>query len=176
MFPELSETRFHNSVEYYSLFLLVWEMDRDRCVLVDRKRNSMAFTLLRELSTKVDDLRDQLRKAKPGKIEQRLYQDYLLTVQGDTDSSATRERRRQILKGLLWSLFERKDEKRVFSAEQRRVLWNTDQQRLCAKCKKPILWSDLSIDHRKAHTKGGQTTFRNAQLMHKRCNSSKGSR
>ena len=176
VFPELSQTRFHNSAEFYSLFLLVWEMDKDRCVLSDRKRNSMAFALLRKLSTEVDRLRDQLRKAKPGKVGQKLYQDYLLTVQGDTDSSATRERRRQILKGLLWSLFERKDEKRIFSPEQRRILWNSDQPRLCAKCNRPLRWQDLSIDHVRAHTRGGETTLRNAQLMHRSCNSSKGAR
>jgi 5-methylcytosine-specific restriction endonuclease McrA len=174
MFPDLGETRFHNSVEFYSLFLLVWEMDKDRCVLSDRKRNAIAFSILRKLSTEVDRLRDQLRKAKPGKVEQRLYQEYLLTIQGDTDSSATRERRRQLLRGLLWSLFERKDDQRIFSPEQRRVLWNNDHQRMCAKCKKPLHWQDLSIDHVRAYTRGGKTNLKNAQLMHRKCNSSKG--
>jgi hypothetical protein len=37
----------------------------------------------------------------PGKPAQRLLQEYLLTVQGDTDSSANRERRAAILKNLL---------------------------------------------------------------------------
>jgi hypothetical protein len=176
MFPKLGETRFHNSAEFYSLFLLVWEMDKDKFVLTDPKRNEIAFSLLRRLSTEVDQLRDRLRKAKPGKVEQRLYQEYLLTVQGDTDSSATRERRRQLLKGVLWSLFERKDDKRIFSLEQRRILWNSEHQRLCPKCGKPLSWHDVSVDHVKAYTKGGPTKLSNAQLMHRNCNSSKGSR
>jgi hypothetical protein len=132
-------------------------MNREKFVLTDRKRNAMALSLLRKLSTEVDQLREQLRKAKPGRVQQRLYQDYLLTVQGDTDSSANRERRRQLLKGVLWSLFfERKDEKRTFSIEQRRILWNSDQQRMCSKCKRPIVWLDVSVDHVRAYTQGGR--------------------
>lgn len=176
LFPNLVETRFRNTAEYYSLFLLIWEMDKQSFVFTDRKRNEMAFTLLRKLSTEVDQLRDQLRRARPGQVQQRLYQEYLLTVQGDTDSSANRERRRSILRGVLWSIFERKDEKRTFSMEQRRILWNGDQQRLCPRCKKPIAWQDVSVDHVKAHTRGGKTNLANAQLMHRHCNASKGGR
>jgi hypothetical protein len=176
MFPELGQTRFHNSAEFYSLFLLVWEMDKDKFILTDPRRNKIAFSLLQKLSTEVDGLRERLRKAKPGKIEQRLYQEYLLTVQGDTDSSATRERRRNLLKSVLWSLFDRKDEKRVFSPEQRRILWNSEHERLCPRCKKPLRWQDVSVDHVLAYAKGGRTKLSNAQLMHGSCNSSKGNR
>jgi 5-methylcytosine-specific restriction endonuclease McrA len=176
MFPALRQTRFHNTAEFYSLFMLVWEMDRENFVLKDRRRNRVAFEMLRKLSTGVDELRDQLRKAKLAKPRQRLYGDYLLTVQGDTDSSATRERRREILKGLLFSLYERKDEKRTFSSEQRRIIWNTDEKRMCSSCKRALTWDDFTVDHIIAHTKGGKTSLKNAQLMCQRCNSKKGAR
>jgi 5-methylcytosine-specific restriction endonuclease McrA len=176
LFPNLRETRFRNSAEFYSLFLLVWEMNKEKFVLTDRSRNTIAFSMLRKLSTEVDELREQLRRAKPGKVQQRLYQEYLLTVQGDTDSSASRDRRRNLLKGVLWSIFDRKDEKRTFTMEQRRILWNTEHLQICPKCKKPLHWQDISVDHVRAHTRGGRTTLANAQLMHRRCNSSKGSR
>jgi 5-methylcytosine-specific restriction endonuclease McrA len=176
MFPGLKETRFHNTAEFYSLFLLVWEMDHNGFILGDRKRNQVAGAILRKLSTGVDKLRDQLRKAVPGKVGQRLYQDYLLTVQGDTDSSATRERRREILRGLLCSLYDRKDEKRIFTPEQRRIIWNSEEKINCAKCKKPLTWEDFTVDHILAYARGGTTSLKNAQPMHKRCNSSKGMR
>lgn len=176
MFPDLKQTRLHNSAEFYTLFLLVWEMDKEKFVLTEKRRNRVAFELLRKLSTGVDELRDSLRKAIPAKPAQRLYSDYLLTVQGDTDSSANRERRREILRGLLLSLFERKDDKRTFSPEQRRIIWNRDEKRLCAKCGKPLTWDDFSVDHIIAHAKGGKTILKNADPMHRRCNSSKGSR
>ncbi|MGA7793069.1 MAG: DUF262 domain-containing protein [Candidatus Acidiferrales bacterium] len=176
MFPELKQTRFRNSAEFYSLFLLIWEMDKEGFVLADRKRNKIATVLLRKLSKGVDELREGIRKLKPPKASQRLYADYLLTVQGDTDSSANRERRRALLKGLLWSLYDRKDEKRGFTSEQRRTIWGTDEKQVCSKCKKPLSWNDYTVDHIVAYSRGGKTSVKNAQPMHKRCNSSKGAR
>lgn len=176
MFLSLKETRFHNTAEFYTLFLLVWEMDRDGFVLADKKRNRIALEMIRRLSTGVDKLRERLRRADPGKSVDRLFQQYLLTVQGDTDSSATRERRREILKNLLFSLFERKDSNRIFTPEQRRIIWSNEDKQVCVKCKKPLTWEDFSVDHVLAFAKGGKTSLKNAQPMHKRCNSSKGAR
>ena len=179
MFPELRQTRFHNTVEFYTLFLVVWEMYREDFVLHEKRRNRIAFALLRKLSNGVDELREQLRKATPAKPAQQLYSDYLLTVRGDTDSAATRQRRRDIIKGILWSLSDRKDNKRTFSAEQRRIIWNNDDRHICAnpKCpnkNKKLKWDDFTVDHIIAHVKGGKTILRNAQLMCRRCNSHKG--
>lgn len=174
MFPELHVTRFRNMVEFYTLFLFVWEMDHERLVLNDKGRNAAAFELLRKLSTGVDELRQQLRHAVPAKAVQRLYSDYLLTVQGQTDSGSQRERRRDLLRSLLWSVFDRKDEQRLFSSEQRRIIWNSDEKRNCRICGEPLTWNDVSIDHIIAYTKGGKTTLKNAQLSHRACNSRKG--
>lgn len=176
MFPDLRQTRFHNTVEFYSLFMLVWEMSRDGFVLHDKARNRVAVALLKKLSTSVDQLRDQLRKGTMPKGTQPTYRDYLLTIQGDTDSAATRERRRGILKNLLGSLYERKDEKRTFNPEQRRIIWNSEEQHHCPKCRKRLAWDDFTVDHIIAHVKGGKTSLRNAQLMCRSCNSRKGGR
>ncbi len=176
MFPSLRSTRFRNSVEFYTLFLLIWEMDKDNFVLADRKRNRIAGQMLVKLSTGVDELRDRLRKGVPGKPADRLFQDYLLTVQGDTDSSATRERRRELLRNLLRTLFDRKDDKRAFTAEQRRIIWNTEEKRACTKCKEPLSWENFTIDHVVPHSKGGKTSLDQAQLMCRSCNSRKGAR
>jgi hypothetical protein len=178
MFPDLKTTRFRNSADFYSLFMIVWEMRSHHFVLTDRKRNKTAELLMKRLSNGVDELRDQLRKAKPAKSAQRLYADYLLTVQGDTDSSANRERRAEILRSLLISLFERKDEKRTFTPEQRRLLWNNDEKKSCPgrpghPCGKQLTWENFTVDHILAHSRGGPTSLRNAQLMCRSCNSSK---
>lgn len=176
MFPELKQTRFRNTAEYYTLFLLVWEMGRAGFVLRDRRRNRIAFSLMKKLSSGVDELREQLRKASPAKPGQRLFSDYLLTVQGDTDSIANRERRREIMKGLLFTIYERKDSKRTFTSEQRRIIWNSDEKNKCKQCKKTLTWEDFTVDHIVAHVKGGKTTLRNAQIMCRSCNSRKGAR
>ncbi len=174
-------TRFRNTAEFYSLFMLVWQMRVDKLVLSDRRRNEAAVMMLRKLGAGVDGLRDQLRKAKPAKSNQRLYADYLLTVQGDTDSSATRQRRAEILRGMLIPLFERKDSKRSFSPEQRRIIWDREEQHYCngRDCPlkgRPLSWEDITIDHILAWMRGGKTTLANAQLLCKNCNSRKGSK
>ncbi|MGH7625890.1 MAG: DUF262 domain-containing protein, partial [Gemmatimonadaceae bacterium] len=116
MLPDLRQTRFHNIADFYSLFLVLWRMRQDGLVLADRRRNAIASRLLKQLSDRVDELRTQLRGAKPAKPSQQLYAQYLLTVQGDTDSAANRQRRAEVLRGLLTSLFEYKDDKRMFSS------------------------------------------------------------
>jgi hypothetical protein len=180
LFPEIATTRFHNTVDYYSLVMLVWEMRNLGFVLTNNKRNQIATRLLRRLSNGVDELRVQLKRAKPAANTPQIYSDYLLTVQGDTDSAATRERRREILKGLLFSLFDYKDDQRTFTPEQRRILWNSDEKRLCANRRCPngriLTWDDFTVDHVKAWIKGGATKVENAQLMCRSCNSAKGGR
>jgi 5-methylcytosine-specific restriction endonuclease McrA len=176
VFPGLRQTRFHNSAEFYSLFLLVWEMEKDKLILTEKSRNKIAFELLRKLSTGVDELREQLRNAKPARNVQKLYSDYLLTVQGDTDSKSNRDRRREILRNLLFSLFDRKDEKRSFSQEQRRIIWNSDEKRHCARCHRLLTWANFTVDHKFPYAKGGKASLRNAQLMCRSCNSKKGAR
>jgi hypothetical protein len=176
MFPELRQTRFRNIADFYSLFMMVWDMKDKGFVLTNAKRNRIAERMLRRLSDGVDHLRDQLRRAMPARQSQQLYARYLLTVQGDTDSAATRQRRAEILRGLLSSLFEFKDEKRTFTAEQRRLLWSSEEKRRCANCRRNLTWNDFTIDHVKAWTRGGRTALRNAQLMCRSCNSGKGAK
>src|SRR5262249_5158097 len=145
-------------------------------VLRDRKRNRVAERMLRSLSTGVDALRDRLRHALPASRGQRFYADYLLTVRGDTDSAANRQRRRELLASLLFSLFDYKDDRRVFTSEQRRIIWNSDEKKTCRICGKELRWTDYSADHILAHARGGRTNVKNAQMAHARCNRRKGSR
>lgn len=175
MFPELRTTRFHNTAEFYSLVMLIWEMNQRKLVLTDRKANRLAFELLKKLSTGVDELREQYRHAKPVK-PQPPCSDYLLTVQGDTDSAATRHRRANVIRGLLQPLYEYKDGRRIFSQEQRRIIWNNDVTQKCANpgCRRKLSWDDFTVDHMVAHIKGGKTRVENGQLMCRKCNSRKG--
>lgn len=176
MFPKLKETRFSNISDFYTLFMVLWELDREKFILGDKKRNEQAFKLLRQLSNGVGSLYEDTRKARALKKVNTLFQEYLMTVRGSTDSLANRERRAHIIRGLLQPLFERKDENRIFSLEQRRLIWNREDKVTCAICKKPVTWNDLAIDHIKAHARGGRTSLENGQAVHARCNSAKGAR
>lgn len=178
MFPRLRETRFANAVDYYSLFLLISELDRKGCILNTPTRNREAEKLLLWLSQGVDEVRQQQRKAIGATTDQQIFADYLMTIQGDTDSQATRERRAQILRGLLAGLFESKDERRSFSSEQRRLIWHSDGTKRCSYsgCGVKLDWTNFTIDHIKPFSKGGRTSPGNAALMCKKHNSQKGAR
>lgn len=176
MFPKLKETRFSNISDFYTVFMVLWELDRDKFILSDKRRNEQAFALLRKLSNGVGSLYEDTKKARPLMEVNSLFQDYLMTVRGSTDSLANRERRANIIRGIIAPLFERKDENRIFSLEQRRLIWNREDKVVCRVCKKPVSWADLSIDHIKAHARGGLTSLENAQPAHKWCNSRKGAR
>lgn len=176
VFPDIRTTRFANSADFYSLFVFLWQLDGEGCILSDAKRNRQAQRLLVWLSNGVGTVRQQQRKAEGASPDQRLFADYLLTVQGDTDSLATRQRRAEILKKVFGGLFEKKDDKRGFTIEQRRLLWHSDDRKRCPHCRKPLTWLNFTIDHIKPHALGGKSTLSNAALMCRSCNSRKGKR
>lgn len=178
IFPRLRETRFANAVDYYSLFMIIWELEDRHCVFSMPTRNRQAETLLIQLSQGVDRVRQQQRKAEGASPEQQDFVDYLMTVQGDTDSHASRERRARILRGLLHGLFEQKDTHRSFSSEQRRLIWHGAGARRCVYpgCNETLDWNNFTIDHIKPFSKGGKTSVANAALMCRKHNSQKGNR
>ena len=176
MFPKLYSTRFSKVTDFYSLVMLVSKFEEEGMILTDRKRNRLAWDLLVAFSNKVDDLRERQRKLETIKPEQELYRHYLHTVLQATDEYHQRKARENVLRGILGSLFAKKDSQRGFTAEQRRLLWNTAAARRCEDCNKPLSWDDFTLDHIDAHSKGGRSRLENAALMCRSCNSSKGNR
>ena len=176
VFPNLKWTRLAYSAEFYSLFMMIWEFEKEKMILTDPKRNRQAQKLLEWLSNGVDDLRGQISKAKGARPDQQLFASYLFTTRGDSDSSTTRKRRAEVLNHLFAGLFERKDEKRSFSAEQRRLIWNSTENKNCTSCRDKLTWENFTIDHIKPHALGGKSVLTNAALMCRSCNSRKGKR
>ena len=174
MFPDLGTTRFKNQSEFYSLFLVVWNLRQKGLILNDRTRNRTAMELLRRFSDGVDEVRERQRKARGAKASQRMFADYLLLVQQSTDALSQRTRRGEVVASLFAGIFERKDDRRTFSSEQRRMLWNSDEKKKCRNCGDTLDWTDFQIDHLLPHSRGGRTELRNAALMCRPCNLEKG--
>jgi hypothetical protein len=176
MFPELASTRFVNLADFYTLFMVVWEMHQQKLLLGDRRRRRVAMKLLLRFSDGVDEVREQQRKAQGARADQRMYADYLLLVQQSTDALSQRLRRAEMIRQLLAGLFERKDTRRISTSEQRRLLWNSEEKKKCAECEMPLDWTNFQVDHIKAHSRGGKTELPNAALVCASCNASKGAR
>jgi hypothetical protein len=72
------------------------------------------------------------------------------------------------------------DSTRFFTKADKQVLYsalidgNGKGKKLCANCKKEFTFDEFEIDHILAWSKGGRTELKNAQLLCKRCNASKG--
>lgn len=178
MFPHLKSTRLRQVTDFYTLAILIGKFEQEGLILTDRRRNRLAWDLLQSFSTQVDAVRELQRKAKGALSGQELYRDYLLTVSQMTDDVNQRRKREQILRGILESLFAKRDSQRGFTSEQRRIIWNTTANRTCshAGCKRKLTWDDFTIDHINPHSKGGRSQLENAALMCREHNSSKGNR
>ena len=62
-----------------------------------------------------------------------------------------------MLKRLLFTLYERKDDKRTFTVEQRRIIWNGDKRRRCPgkQCGHRLLtWDNFTVDERHRSREG----------------------
>lgn len=155
---------------------LIAKLEQEGTILTDKKRNRLAWDLLRAFSVEVDKIRESQRKLVATKPAHEIYRDYLLTVSQMTDDVSQRRRREQILRGVIGSIFARKDEQRGFSTEQRRILWNTSAEKKCQSCGIKLGWTNFTIDHVDPHSKGGRSDLENAALMCGKCNSAKGNR
>jgi Protein of unknown function DUF262/HNH endonuclease len=176
MFPQIRHTRFKQVSDFYSLAVLLMKFETEGLILTDKRRNRLAADLLVGLGNGIDEFRLSHKKligARPG---QELARSYLLTVLEGTDTENQRRARESLLRGVLASLFARKDKERLFTAEQRRLIWNTTTERKCTTCGKILTWDDFTIDHVLPHSKGGRTVRANAALMCRKHNSVKGNR
>ncbi len=178
MFPQLKSTRFRQVTDFYTLAVLIGKYEQEGLVLADKRRNRIAWDMLREFGTRVDEVRTLQKQAKGARPEQEIYRNYLMTVSQMTDAVAQRRAREQLIDGILRTLFTRKDAQRGFSPEQRRIIWNSTNIRICAHngCGKKLTWHDFTVDHIDPHSKGGRTAIENAALMCRAHNSSKGNR
>jgi 5-methylcytosine-specific restriction endonuclease McrA len=174
--PDLHSTRFTKLADFYTLVVLVGSFEREGLILTDRRRNRLAADLLVAFGRQVDDLRLRQRKLETLSDADHLARDYTLTILEGTDQLHQRQRREQILRALLESLFARKDAQRGFTPEQRRIIWSSTKERTCQSCERELTWDDFTIDHINPHSKGGRSELANATLLCRRCNSAKGNR
>ncbi|MEK6371106.1 MAG: HNH endonuclease signature motif containing protein [Acidobacteriota bacterium] len=68
------------------------------------------------------------------------------------------------------------DGKRLFTPEQRRILWKTAESRSCRPCRRARGLDDFTADHIKPYSKGGRTELLNAAIFFQSCNAAKGNR
>lgn len=174
--PDLETTRFRNHSDFYSLVLAIWSLARRGLIVKDQTSSRRAGALLRRLSSEVDAAVESRRRPNQTATANEVGLRYLSAVERSSDNAVQRGQRHEVIVGLLEGLFGKKDERRMFSAEQRRLLWQSDESRRCRTCARALDWSSFQVDHVVAHARGGRTSLRNAQLLCGSCNAKKGDR
>ena len=175
-FPKLQETRFRQLSDFYVLAILISKYEDEGLILTDKKRNKLAWNLLKEFSNGVDRTRLKQKKVEGVDEADSVYREYLLTVLQATDEISQRRKRMTIIDNLIRNIFAIKDKQRGFTREQRRIIWNSTEERKCQECGEVLTWDDFTIDHIDPHSKGGRSEIENASLMCRKHNSAKGNR
>jgi hypothetical protein len=76
------------------------------------------------------------------------------------DEYNQRKAREAILRGILGSLFARKEAQRGFTPEQRRLIWNAAGSSRRTSCGKVLSCVNFTLDHIDPHSKGGPLAFK----------------
>ena len=177
MFPRLHETRFRNSVDFYSLFMLSWQFEREHAILTNTQRNAQAQALLVQMSNGVDQVRLQQRKARrkghvltSGCLPTTCSR-FRATPTACTPDSAARTSSSNY-SGASSSRRTRSAVSRLNSGASSGMRTRTRNAPSASKsC--PGTTSRSII---RPHSKGGRTSLKNAALLCRSCNSRKGNR
>jgi hypothetical protein len=153
MLPNLKSTCLEQITDFYTLAVLIGKYQQERPILTDRRRDRLAWDLLKTFANRVDEVRELQRKARGARPDQELYREYLITVSQMTDDVSQRRKREQILGSISKSLCSSNDSQSGFTAEQRRIIWNTSANRVCSHswCAAKLTWDDFIIDHIDPH-------------------------
>jgi len=177
VFPELKTSRFVKTSDFYALFFVIWKMKRDGYVLKNNEAASLGFQLLNELGLELSQYRASVKLGTRHALRSPAKEYHNTIVEG-TDTARHRRERVKIIENILRPVFPLKDAKRLFSVEQKQLLWHSTKDRICANpaCRKVLGWKDVRMDHIKAHSRGGFADLKNAQMLCANCNCAKGDR
>jgi Protein of unknown function DUF262/HNH endonuclease len=178
MFPDVRTTRFCKISDFYTISVLIGQYEQRGLVLNNKRRNTLAWDLLKNFGRRVDEISEKQKHVAGTTAEDGPFREYLLTVLRGTDELNQRKKRESLIDSLIGSIFEKKDSQRLFSAVQRRMIWNSAAEKICTQpgCKTALTWENFTVDHINPYAKGGATRLQNAALMCREHNSAKGSR
>jgi hypothetical protein len=100
-----------------------------------------------------------------------LFETYRDTITKEIHIKEIRMRRHAILSRVIEPVLQELDTDRLFSKDQKDLIWNSDPTHTCRLCDKEVVkFDDYEPDHIKAHSKGWPTCISNGQITHMSCN------
>jgi len=163
--PEtLKGTNFDSLTNFYSLVGAINRTTEDCSILNEdlKKVNKELREFMRLVMIEKDGSKDEnVRK-------------YWESTQEGTRSKKNRTTRVDILTNILWNFTIPIDDKKQFSENQRKEIWNRSKSKKCMVCRRKVeKYDDYEADHVKPYSKGGKTIVGNGQVAHKWCNRTK---
>ena len=166
-----NKSRFtNNKADFYALFLIVdFYRRKYPHSMTDGRIIGAVGDALDSFDSDYTEFLDR-RKSDPDLFP--LMERYRETVVGRQREEEPRAERMKILRGLLDPIVVRPvDKQRMFTTEQRRYIWERSEDKLCCRCKKPVVDSDYEPDHfPTSWAKGGRTNIGNGAVAHIACN------
>jgi hypothetical protein len=164
---DIIKTRWHKKSDFYSLFIAFNELQKsyyfppENCKKIKDR--------LIKFSSEVDIM------GKAGKKPKNLTDDpnvkvYTGYVNRATSHKTSREKRYEIIRGLIIPYLIAKDPRHNFNEEERRIAWALSKDKKCGICGEKVAWEDYQLDHKYPGSKGGNTELINAQISHRNCN------
>lgn len=177
MFPLLHTTRFSKASDFYALSFVVWKLRNEGFNLRDKKSNEISFSVMNQIGVELAEYKSSFHAGARKRLRSPV-REYQSTIVSQTDSARQRRERVRIIESILRPIYGQKDIQRLFTIEQKQLLWHGSKDKVCAnsECRKALSWRDVRMDHIKAHTKGGKTDLANAQILCVSCNSRKGAK
>ena len=185
----LRRSRFSKKADLYSVFGVLAELMDLRTVTTNRMANRAARRALMSLNLQIAKIDPKVVRYSIGKgiHAGKQLASYVIATREGTDQLVNRERRHELLKGILFPIFtKRLARRRLFPSGHKGALWLASQPKhgriTCpnplknTNCLGRMTYEQCEVDHRLAYAKGGRTELRNAQLLCRVCNASKGAK
>lgn len=161
--PDIQATRFAKEADFYGLFTALAELRREYAVSDEQR----CLRALKDLSQSVDLAADDPTNPK---VPPHALAYYRTVIEGPNKLPKRRQRVEIIQNALIPSL-NKKDKKRLFTDVEKRIIWSSDPDHICAWCNKQVkTFQDYQPDHREPWSTGGPTSLDNAAILHASCN------
>jgi hypothetical protein len=183
----LKHSRLSKKVDFYSFIGTLMELMSQKAVRHDAAQNRRARRAVNSALHKLARIDGRVARYKNLPKRERKLAEYVVATREATDQLRNRKVRHDFWYSIVsLCMTKRLARRRLFGADLKYALWNAARVRndriTCPNpddrddCWNRITYEDAEVDHRKAYSSGGPTNFRNAQLLCKPCNSSKGGR
>jgi len=158
-----------NFTDFYTLFLYLYNLKNEADIRLEMHDNKRVISdTLADFDLKYTESSER-GSASAGEI----FEEYRLTIEAASKEKTMRDKRYSIISGLINPGLQRVDldPNRIFSEDQKRYIWNSSTDKVCAYCNQRVEnYHEYEPDHITPWSRGGKTVVTNGRVLHITCN------